>query len=245
MDNELEEAIKNKKLTLCKEINPNSRPCTIDLQTGTNIVSQIPIGSLTHSSDRVSCDGEPYYDPTGNKHPESVVRVMYHISYMIRSEFIKYNHVPMTFDDMSCSIEDYEKKTTCFNPISGINHLVIRDDGQDDKCPMIPTRKKLVKGIFLKSNTITSFISHRNKIYLEIRDKEEHCNCDETYTTNYEDIYIRKINEFCHPISTEAVPKPSTMNLEVHDSIKVCISILSTFTVCPRKNFVSMKFSNH
>ena len=42
---------------------------------------------------------------------------------MICSEFIRSVHIPMVFDDNSCSIEEYERQTICFNPISGINHL--------------------------------------------------------------------------------------------------------------------------
>ena len=145
------------------------------------------------------CDGEPYHDPSGKKHPHAVVRAMYHISYMICSGFIRSVHIPMVFDDNSCSIEEYERQTICFNPISGINHL-----GQ----------------ILRKINT-SAFISHENKIYLEIRNKEEKCDCQETYATNHEGIFIRKINEVCPPLPMHVVPQPATIILEFHENTKV------------------------
>ena len=187
-------------------------------------VSEIPLGSLTHDTNkesRVMCNGEPFYDPSGKKHPHAVVRAMYHISYMIRSEFIRSNHIPMVFDDNSCSIEEYERQTNCFNPISGINHLILRDDGEGDACPMIPTRRKLVRGQILRKMKTSAFISHENKIYLEIRNKEERCDCQETYATNHEGIFIRKINEVCHPLPMDVVPHPTTIILEFHENTKV------------------------
>ena len=213
--------MKNKKLTLCKEINPRSRPCNVDLRTGVYKVSEIPLGSLTYKTDRVMCNGEAFFDPTGKKHPHSVVRAMYHISYMVRSEFIRSEHIPMVYDDMSCSIGEYERRVSCFNPMSGINHHIIRDDGDGDACPLIPTRKRLVKGQILKTKNNTAFISHSDKIFLEIRNQEGKCDCDDTYSTNPEDIFMRMINEFCPPLSTIAIPQPTTMNLEVHENLKV------------------------
>ena len=131
-----------------------------------------------------------------------MVRAVYQISYMTCSEYIRNEHVPMVYDDNSCSIEDGERRAYCFNQVSGINHLILRDDGLDDSCPWIPTRKRLVQGQFLTTKNAQAFISHSNKIYFEITRKNPTCDCDDTYETNSDNVLIRKISVVCSPLST-------------------------------------------
>ena len=77
---------------------------------------------------------------------------------MIRREFLIDTHITMEYDDMSCVIEENEQETHCFNPISGINHLIYCDDGDDEDCPWVPTRRKLIRGQVLTSSSGQAFI---------------------------------------------------------------------------------------
>ena len=154
----------------------------------------------------------------------------------IRREFLIDTHITMEYDDMSCIIEENEQEAHCFNPISGINHLIYRDNGDDEDCPWVPTRKKLIRGQVLTSSSGQAFVSHFNKIYFEIKKKEDLCGCEDTYSTNYDDVMIRKINAYCSPIADEVVPHPSSINLEVHANTKV--NIFCTYLVMHDQGFI-------
>ena len=42
-----------------------------------------------------------------------------------------------------------------------------------------------------------------------------------TFETNSDNVLIRKISVACSPLSTQALPQPSEINLEAHSNAKV------------------------
>ena len=83
------------------------RAKNVNLIHGTQIYNWWSIGNIWHDHNkdmRLGCSGERFIDRHGTVHPDALVLVIFHVSYMERESYTHGSHVPMNHDDGSCEL---------------------------------------------------------------------------------------------------------------------------------------------
>ena len=118
------------------------------------------------------CYGSSYTDPSGEDHPRAVVMVNYKMIYRLKESYTVGTQVLISFDDNSCHILSHEQTKLCYSVYSGTNYYIRRIKDQSKSCPYLPTRQSTVSGYILSQNDFNKvFISHKDKILLELKEK--------------------------------------------------------------------------
>ena len=120
-------------------------------------------------------------------------------------------------------MEPHQRTGFCHNKFTGINHL-IRRETKNAKCEdinLVPTRKNTIGGKILTNKAgARRFISDEHKMFFQLNDKISSCGCSDTYTTDYEGLFLRTITASCSTLPNDQIP-PASVNLEFHQNIKV------------------------
>lgn len=225
-DEKLKKAVETKEIQLGDEID-SKRKKKVKFEVGSQMEAFYPAGLLWQSmrkQGRVYCSGQEFNGPDGIVYPHALVTVTYKIMYMVRQDFVSNTHVPMTYDDGSCSLPKEKSSTFCHNKFTGIHHYVLRDVSKTSTIcgekNMVPTRKSILVGEQLTKEKISYFISHKEKLLFKIEETIDMCNCNFVYKTNYNGLYLLDNNR-CSTLPVIIVPPPGSINLEHQENIKL------------------------
>ena len=140
---------------------------------------------------------------------------------MEKLSYTRNTQVMMDFDDGSCHIEEYEDEKICYNLFTAINYFIVKETkGVSENCPYLPTRLRITRGNFLRSqNGFAVFLSDKDKCVFQLLEKIEICGCMESWKTNYNGIFLRKTGP-CSILTPSNLP-PSAINAEHAINLKM------------------------